>query len=242
MPNTLRVYHFTKEIRALEAIRDKRLKIARLNELNDPFEFLSPRLSAPLRKPMRAAKEQWHASHGLLCMSKHWWHPLLWGHYGDSHQGIVLGFDVDPDVFTQVKYEIDRPVLPDLTINSKRALTEEDLEVILWTKYKDWSYEEEYRWFLPLGAPDTVSGLHFQEFGDDLVLREVIVGARAKITPERLDLVLGEEFKDVLTMRSRPAYETFRVVPDRRTTAWRQPKVRRLSPGSLLPNSITRTL
>lgn len=39
MPAKLRLYYFTTERYALEAIRDQRLKIARLNELNDPFEF-----------------------------------------------------------------------------------------------------------------------------------------------------------------------------------------------------------
>lgn len=232
MPAKLRLYYFTTERYALEAIRDQRLKIARLNELNDPFEFLSPKLEAPLRKPLRDAKERWHASHGLLCMSKRWTNPLLWGHYADKHKGIVLGFDVDPDVFAEIKYQEDRPVLPGVDMKKKRALTEDDLEIILWTKFRDWSYEEEFRWFLPLGDPDTVSGLHFQPWGDDLELREVIVGSLSPVTPERLDVVLGDMQDEVVTMRSRPAYETFRVVPDRRPSKWRQPKVRMLSPGS----------
>ncbi len=33
------VYHFTSSEFALKALRDRRLKIARINELNDPFEF-----------------------------------------------------------------------------------------------------------------------------------------------------------------------------------------------------------
>jgi hypothetical protein len=36
----MRVYHFTKAVHGLEAIRRRRLKIARISELNDPFEFL----------------------------------------------------------------------------------------------------------------------------------------------------------------------------------------------------------
>lgn len=33
------VYHFISSEFALKALRDRRLKISRINELNDPFEF-----------------------------------------------------------------------------------------------------------------------------------------------------------------------------------------------------------
>ncbi len=39
------VYHFTSSEFALRALRDHRLKIARINELNDPFEFCVKDLS-----------------------------------------------------------------------------------------------------------------------------------------------------------------------------------------------------
>lgn len=36
----MRLYHFTSQKFGLLALKDRRLKIARINELNDPFEFL----------------------------------------------------------------------------------------------------------------------------------------------------------------------------------------------------------
>lgn len=33
------VYHFTSSEFALKALRDRRLKIARINEMNDPFQL-----------------------------------------------------------------------------------------------------------------------------------------------------------------------------------------------------------
>jgi hypothetical protein len=36
----MRVYHFLKPEHALAAIRDQRLKLAEIDKLNDPFEFL----------------------------------------------------------------------------------------------------------------------------------------------------------------------------------------------------------
>ncbi len=40
----MRLYHFFSEKYALEALRNKRIKVSIINELNDPFEFL-PRFS-----------------------------------------------------------------------------------------------------------------------------------------------------------------------------------------------------
>lgn len=45
------VYHFTTSEFALKALRDRRLKIARINELNDPFEFCADGFSDINLKP-----------------------------------------------------------------------------------------------------------------------------------------------------------------------------------------------
>ncbi len=41
------VYHFTSSEFALKALRDRRLKIARINELNDPFELCAADFTNP---------------------------------------------------------------------------------------------------------------------------------------------------------------------------------------------------
>jgi hypothetical protein len=91
----MRVYHFMKGVYGLDAIRHRRLKIARIVELNDPFEFLqvasvNPRTRARYQYVKRALSEYM----GLLCFSENWSSPVQWGHYADSHRGICLGFDV----------------------------------------------------------------------------------------------------------------------------------------------------
>ena len=37
----MRLYYFTSERYGLEAIRDNRIKLSRINELNDPHEWLA---------------------------------------------------------------------------------------------------------------------------------------------------------------------------------------------------------
>ena len=73
----MRVYHFVNEQYGLEDLREKRLKIARIMELNDPFEFLGADLSAPdIRAAMKATKEVLAKTTGILCFSKNWKNPV----------------------------------------------------------------------------------------------------------------------------------------------------------------------
>lgn len=85
------VYHFLNSHYGLEDIRERRLKISRIMELNDPFEFLGVDLSdRQFRKAMKKTKAQLSKTKGLLCFCKTWRNPLLWGHYADKRRGICL--------------------------------------------------------------------------------------------------------------------------------------------------------
>jgi hypothetical protein len=54
----MRAYHFVSSQHALEDIRYRRLKIARLDELNDPFELWAIAQPEPsLRQALRRTKE-----------------------------------------------------------------------------------------------------------------------------------------------------------------------------------------
>ena len=56
----------------------------------------------------------------------------------------------------------------------------------------------------------------FWPFGPDLMLRQVIVGPRSKVTKRLLKEVLGDDLKHVELTRSRLAFRTFRVVANLR--------------------------
>ncbi len=115
----MRLYYFTTKKYGLEAIRNSRLKIARIGELNDPFEFLGLALKRKDRKVMKTWKEDMNARYGIICMSDNWMHPLLWSHYADKHKGMALGFDIIEDgTFTKVEYSTTRPTLADIGRNS----------------------------------------------------------------------------------------------------------------------------
>ena len=105
----MRLYYFTKENYGLSNLREKHLKIARISQLNDPFEFMGTDLSNDdLRKGIEALKEYYNEKIGLLCLSKAWDDPVQWAHYADKHKGLCLGFDVAEDVLTEVNYKDKR--------------------------------------------------------------------------------------------------------------------------------------
>ncbi len=63
---------------------------------------------------------------------------------------MCLGFDVHDECVKQVKYEtIRKPLSGPLASD------------VLYTKYSGWSYEEEWRGYIPLGERD---GPHFFSF------------------------------------------------------------------------------
>jgi hypothetical protein len=74
----MRLYHFTSQEFGLLAIKDRRLKIARIDALNDPFEFLEWNLQDPkTRAKLRNWRAERNAELGILCFSHKWSNPLL---------------------------------------------------------------------------------------------------------------------------------------------------------------------
>ncbi len=63
----MRVYHFVNREFGLEDISRRRLKIATINDLNDPFELLGPDSGdVVIRRRFEWIKNQLAASRGIL--------------------------------------------------------------------------------------------------------------------------------------------------------------------------------
>ena len=101
----MRVYHFVDEHYGLQDLKEKHLKIALINELNDPFEFMGVDLSSSKYcQAMENMKVDMSTKHGILCFSENWENPVQWAHYANRHKGICLGFDVPDKFLTRIKY------------------------------------------------------------------------------------------------------------------------------------------
>ena len=91
----MRVYRFLDAQFGLKSLYERRLKISRIEDLNDPFEFLPFDLTHDImRNHIESVKANAHSSQGLLCFSSSWSNPLIWAHYSDRHKGLCLGFEI----------------------------------------------------------------------------------------------------------------------------------------------------
>jgi hypothetical protein len=194
----------------LDDLRHRRLKIARLDDLNEPFDLWA--IAQPdrrLRKALRDTKEQMASRFGMLCFSLTWQNPLLWSHYADRHRGLALGFDIDSAQMKEINYVEERPTISPVI----GVATVYDL---LYTKYVDWKYEKEARVFTSLEEIDRTSGLYFANFGTQCVLKEVIVGALSEVTGTELRQVIGTTDADQVALtKGRLAFNSFRIVQNK---------------------------
>lgn len=217
----MRLYHFLSEQYGLENIRRRRLKIARIEELNDPFEFAGVHLrNEDLRRAFSVMKAELNQSRGLLCFSTKWANPVQWSHYADRHRGLCLGFDVPDENVGKVSYSRRRLVIDMERLRNPRDLSEDHARKFLFTKYHHWKYENEFRAFVTLENIDHESGLYFADFSEQLALREVIVGARCNVTRAQLASTLGSLADDVVAVKARLAFSSFSVVRQRNGSLW----------------------
>ncbi len=204
-----RAYHFLPSHYALDDLRNRRLKIARLDDLNDPFDLWSvSQPDARVRRELRERKPTLARMFGMVSFSLSWQNPLLWSHYADRHRGIALGFDINPDKLKTVRYVAERPIL--------KEVNELFVDHLLYTKYLDWKYEQEVRVFTSLEETDAATGLYFSPFSDDCVLKEVIVGPLSGVTKSDLREVLGAGFDQVELTKGRLAFNSFNIVRNKR--------------------------
>ena len=203
----MRVYNLTPSQFALSNIALRHLKVARFNDLNDPFELLAVDVAERnLRIGMAAKKKQIDLTEGLLCFSKTWRSPLLWSHYAEKHRGIALGFDVPDHMLVPVQYIKGLHKIKVLSNETEQSTIDKLLDRLRYTKFDGWAYEDEVRQFFRLDDLSYQSGLHFIPFSVDLVLREVILGPRCDIPIEAVRTLVEAFPGKVRVTRARIAY------------------------------------
>ena len=251
----MRLYHFINEKYGLQSLRLNRLKIAQIDQLNDPFEFLGVELSnSKIRELFYESKQVSSKEFGILCFSASYHNPALWAHYADSHKGLCLGFDVQSEYCRKVHYSetrlstdefIDQQNQRSDTISAeiwdKLAQREtqgqidesceldnivsasirndveadnEGREFMLKTcssKFSHWSYEEEYRVFVPL--INKQNGLYFWDYGDEITLKQVILGLNSSVLRSKMEKLTCSK-TEVEVFKVREDYSEFKMVRD----------------------------
>lgn len=212
----MRVYHLLSEKHALDDLKRRRLKVSRVEDMNDPFELLSLSLKQPEhRRAIRDLKADFDREWGALCFSRGWSNPVLWSHYADKHRGICLGFDVPDNKTLPMSYDGRRLELDIEREISRRSGPIELVRKLMTTKYRDWKYEREVRILVSLKKPDPETGFFFCKFGRQLALKEVVVGARSALSKNAVQATLSSKDAHATITRTRLAFKTFRIVPQR---------------------------
>lgn len=203
------IYYYTSGKYGLENLKLKRLKISEFSNLNDPFELLGIEMrDKQVREAVNVEKSKILEKYGLLCFSTNKYNPVQWAHYADHHKGVCLGFDIPENKLRKVKYvseRLSRETLEQIDCNEK----------LLTTKFSHWSYERERRLIIELGKylPDS-KGLRFKEFSNEMVLKEVYIGCKSKLTFNDIASSYQCGDKSVIVKITRPAFRDFRIVWD----------------------------
>jgi hypothetical protein len=82
-------------------INNQSIGFSCLEDLNDPFECTAfgftdcddSKITANLAT--NACKNRFSRKYGVLSLTRQPLNPLMWAHYGDEHQGVVIGIDVE---------------------------------------------------------------------------------------------------------------------------------------------------
>jgi hypothetical protein len=204
----IRLYKFYPADAGLRNLLQGRLKVSLLKELNDPFESNPFRLAtAEDRQIWEKTKDQLWSGKGIVSFSAKATNPLMWANYAENHRGLCLGFDVQgASKINYVSARKKMPALLDIVQNSDTIT----IEKAIMTKYSHWRYEEEWRLIVGTENRDESLGMSFIDFDENLVLREVLVGFRSYL---RLKDVRKAAGNDVSIRSTRPAFNSFRVIP-----------------------------
>lgn len=208
----MRAFHLLSKQHALQALQNQRLKVARFDELNDPFELLAADLSD--RRAQRTFikwKTRTSKKIGLLCFSMSWKNPLLWSHYADRHRGVALEFEIDDGFVVPVRYSLSRLKLNLPHIMSSGGFTEDLAEQLGSTKSRHWAYEEEVR--VPVALSECVleNGLHFEKLTEHVKVVGVVLGALSQVTPHEVRCSLPRG-RQVTLHRARMASRSFSII------------------------------
>jgi len=213
----MKIYHFLSTKFALKDLREGRLKISRLDGLNDPFEFAAADMTeVRFRHAWRGTIKHMASRQGVICFCDNWRNPLMWAHYGDRHKGICLGFETDlpSDSLVKITYVAKRlRAIP--FENSSQLEREEFLTMLTSTKYEQWSYEGEYRLHISFDDPPDEDGHRYFEFNEKLRLKEVILGAECGVSRAEIRYASGSSKPQIECFRVRAGFGKFEMVRDK---------------------------
>ncbi len=218
------LYRFLSLNSGLRVLQEKRLRISRIDQLNDEFEFIGLALKTKAeRVSLLEKRAHLGGKSGIICMSRRWSNPLLWGHYADNMRGMALGFEVEEARFHPVEYVASRPKLSDYGYHNLKDISSDDIRKLMLTKFEAWSYEEESRGFYVLNRGEIIGEQthYFESFSNTLQLKTVVLGSRCPLSRAEISDALGSLADSIEAYKSRPAFQDFSIVRNKDENLWK---------------------
>jgi hypothetical protein len=206
------VYHFISSEFALRALRDRRLKIARIDELNDPFEFYAADFSdVDAKSRLEAFKKQVNEQYGVVCFCENYHDPVLWSHYADHHRGVALVFEIPDSEAIRIDYQPESFKLGVDAAIRRGCFDKSVVNKFISAKFPSWRYENEIRIRCALsdhfcqidakGKKVYFESLSLESYGtDSLKLKGLIRG-------DRCDLDAGDVASELLAVDTLPVQD-----------------------------------
>jgi hypothetical protein len=169
--------------KTLRALSPENLAIRREAFLGQPAENIWGNLTFledNNREMVNIIKAQFR-DHGVFCAAGQKNSLLMWAHYADQHRGVVIELrpNVDQDsallMAKPVRYSRERPLIyrtPRDMVQWHFLMNEYEVasqinQGLMYTKSKEWSYEEEYRLVIPRFIPEGVNENFLQLHADE---------------------------------------------------------------------------
>ncbi len=179
----VRLYRYFPAKWALRTLETGELRVSRLAELNDPFEFRPALAFINPAFPHEVVDEflgflvrDFNPRIGIVCFAEAIADPVLWSHYADAHRGIALGFDIcKDDTLWPMAYPEERPTFD--VKNFPTMTTEEAIRMvhgILAANAPSWRYEREHRVFVDLASSRLADGHYFHRIPPHCLVQVVL--------------------------------------------------------------------
>lgn len=167
------------------------IKFAPFGDFNDPFESYG----SPIEPYDENSLEHLTMRHELnnklacLCLSKDPLSVLMWSHYGDKHEGFVIGFDTEDAGFEnensfivtakkgEMNYRSERD-RKGVSVTYENVYSEEVSRALLLNKSSHWAYESEVRVIKRTDLLDYESGHLIHKVENKWAVKELYVGMR----------------------------------------------------------------
>lgn len=211
------LYKFLPTNYALDAIRNEALKLTKNTEINDLYEFKGLHFSELGSQPN--GHESLFQKYLLGCFSTTYSNPTMWSHYGDSHKGIVLGFELSERLSTKNIIQVDYRTNIEVVENFMRLTESKKFDLlyeIVRIKSSDWSYENEVRLLFTKDEciKQSIDGnlryfINYNEKG--LKLTEIIIGHKSPISYEEV-MQLSETYGENSVYQAHPSSTQFKML------------------------------